>query len=295
MNILLIFNSGTNTLILYLYWVICIIASGIILAQKVKLVFYSLCRLYLPSPPQILSRLWTARFWWWYEIWSVMEISELLDQNHKLSGAEKWKLNWDAFFDKSGGGQGRWMKIPDNVREWTMSHGDLLAVPMVAYRHVGVFPEQAMHWDWTREVIKNLEEKITKSSISSLAYMNRVDWCVQKKEKSPCRWIKADKLVGTENMEPRNFQKIRSLILMMSKSVEKLERKYIRWFYHGSPVFGHGANGKNGNLIFFSSPARKQKIISQDPIFFLVNTYASSIFSTTLAKIFSQISSQNER
>lgn len=28
--------------------------------------------------------------------------------------------NWDAFFDKSGGGQGKWMKIPDDVREWSM-------------------------------------------------------------------------------------------------------------------------------------------------------------------------------
>ena len=30
--------------------------------------------------------------------------------------------NWDAFFDKSGGGQGKWMKIPDDVRDWIMSY-----------------------------------------------------------------------------------------------------------------------------------------------------------------------------
>lgn len=30
--------------------------------------------------------------------------------------------NWDAFFDKSGGGQGKWMKIPSDVRDWIMSY-----------------------------------------------------------------------------------------------------------------------------------------------------------------------------
>lgn len=57
------------------------------------------------------------------------------------------------------------------------------------------------------------------------------------------------------------------------------------------PVFGHGANGEKWEFdtSFPLLLESIRKIISPDPIFFLVNTYASSIFSTTLANILADI------
>jgi 23S rRNA (cytosine1962-C5)-methyltransferase len=57
------------------------------------------------------------------------------------------------------------------------------------------------------------------------------------------------------------------------------------------PVFGHGANGEKWEFdtsfpILLESI---KKILSPNPLFFLVNTYASSIFSTSLANIVSDI------
>lgn len=75
-------------------------------------------------------------------------------ESQALWNPESKEWNWDAYFDKSGGGQGHWTKIP-NVTDWTMEYRDLRwQCKWSPYRHVGVFPEQAMHWDWMREVLR---------------------------------------------------------------------------------------------------------------------------------------------
>lgn len=76
--------------------------------------------------------------------------------------------NWDAFFDKTGGGQGKWMKTPAEVRDWVMSYDDLSwQCRWSPYRHVGVFPEQALHWDWTRAILRENREQRAKSKEQS--------------------------------------------------------------------------------------------------------------------------------
>ena len=57
------------------------------------------------------------------------------------------------------------------------------------------------------------------------------------------------------------------------------------------PVFGHGANGEKWEFdtSFPILLENIRKILSPDPLFLLVNTYASSIFSTTLANILDDI------
>jgi len=56
------------------------------------------------------------------------------------------------------------MKIPDDVREWEMSYRDLTwQCRWSPYRHVGVFPEQAVHWDWMRAILKENREQKTKN------------------------------------------------------------------------------------------------------------------------------------
>ena len=58
-------------------------------------------------------------------------------ESQALWSPKKEDWNWDAFFDKSGGGQGKWMKIPDDVRDWEMSYNDLTwQCRWSPYRHV---------------------------------------------------------------------------------------------------------------------------------------------------------------
>ncbi|MTI43967.1 23S rRNA (cytosine1962-C5)-methyltransferase [Roseibium hamelinense] len=68
----------------------------------------------------------------------------------------------DAVFsgDTEEEGPGRW-KFAGNVPEtWPMAYGPVrYNGRFMSFRHVGVFPEQAAHWDWVNSKIKSALEK----------------------------------------------------------------------------------------------------------------------------------------
>ncbi len=205
--------------------------------------------------------------------------------------------NWDAFFDKSGGGQGKWMKIPDDVRDWIMSYWDLSwQCRWSPYRHVGVFPEQAMHWDWTREVLKKSGRKEPKV-LNLFAYTGIASIACAKEGAKVTHVDGSKPTIGwaQKNMELSELPQdsIRWILDDVTKFVEREVRRGNTYdgFIMDPPVFGHGANGEKWefDVSFPLLLDNIKKIISPDPLFFLVNTYASSIFSTTLANILTDI------
>lgn len=205
--------------------------------------------------------------------------------------------NWDAFFDKSGGGQGKWMKIPDDVREWSMSYLDLSwQCRWSPYRHVGVFPEQAMHWDWTRDVIRKSGRKEPKV-LNLFAYTGIASIACAKEGAKVTHVDGSKPTIGwaQKNMELSELPEdsIRWILDDVVKFVEREVRRGNTYdgFIMDPPVFGHGANGEKWefDISFPLLLESIKKIISPEPLFFLVNTYASSIFSTTLANILADI------
>ena len=65
-----------------------------------------------------------------------------------------WKKA-DAVYHRSNSGGGQWEirnKIPDF---WTIDYRDLtFNIKTMGFKHTGLFPEQGVNWDYTREIIK---------------------------------------------------------------------------------------------------------------------------------------------
>lgn len=218
--------------------------------------------------------------------------------------SQKEKIwNWDAFFDKSGGGQGKWMKIPDDVREWEMSYRDLTwQCRWSPYRHVGVFPEQAVHWDWMRTILRENREQKTKNKeeikVLNLFAYTGIASIACAKEWAKVTHVDASKpTIGwaQKNMELSDLPSD-SIRWILEDVVKFVDREVRRWNTYDCiimdpPVFWHGANGEKWEFdtSFPLLLESIKKIISPEPLFFLVNTYASSIFSTTLANILADI------
>src|SRR5574344_1870877 len=78
----------------------------------------------------------------------------------------KWK-NADARYCRSSTGGGHWeydKKIPDN---WQIKYKNLtFNIKPMGFKHTGIFPEQAVNWDWMMDKItaekkdKNREIKV---------------------------------------------------------------------------------------------------------------------------------------
>ncbi len=73
---------------------------------------------------------------------------------------EKWK-NANAIYHRSKTGGGSWeykTKLPES---WDMHYKDLtFKVKPMGFKHTGLFPEQAVNWDWMIEKIKNSNRPI---------------------------------------------------------------------------------------------------------------------------------------
>nr|WP_328838813.1 class I SAM-dependent methyltransferase [Methylobrevis albus] len=70
---------------------------------------------------------------------------------------ETWAAAGAAFTgDVDEEGPGRWRQAPGTGETWTMRYGPAEFVcRLTAFRHVGVFPEQQVHWDWAAARIRD--------------------------------------------------------------------------------------------------------------------------------------------
>ena len=69
-----------------------------------------------------------------------------------------WKKA-DGVYSREGGG-GKWSKlaVPES---WNLSYGELkFKIKPMGFKHTGLFPEQAVNWDWFSKLIKDANRPI---------------------------------------------------------------------------------------------------------------------------------------
>ena len=71
-----------------------------------------------------------------------------------------WKKA-DARYSRSNKGGGHWDVYKNFPEEWSISYKDLkFKIKPMGFKHTGLFPEQAVNWDWFSDLIKNANRPI---------------------------------------------------------------------------------------------------------------------------------------
>ena len=66
----------------------------------------------------------------------------------------------DAHYLRSNSGGGNWKFLNHVPEEWKISwKGIKFSIKPMGFKHTGLFPEQAVNWDWFSELIKMQTEK----------------------------------------------------------------------------------------------------------------------------------------
>ncbi|MCH6257862.1 class I SAM-dependent methyltransferase [Puniceicoccaceae bacterium K14] len=200
--------------------------------------------------------------------------------------------HYDAFYHRSSKGGGRWemrSKLPDS---WKIKYKDrVFKIRPTNFKHTGLFPEQAVNWDWFGQKIKSSSSKArvlnlfgytggaTVAAASAGAEVCHVDaakgmvaWCKENAIKSdlanaPIRYI-TDDCVKFVEREIRRGNKYDGIIM-------------------DPPSYGRGSNGEIWQFEkdLWKLLQKCTQLLSPEPLFVLVNAYTTGISPTVVGNL----------
>ena len=208
---------------------------------------------------------------------------------------EKWK-EADARYNRSKNGGGGWQynkRLPD---AWQIKYKDLtFNIKPMGFKHTGLFPEQAVNWDWMIDKIsKAIKKDGRKIKVLNLfAYTGGAtvacsfagaEVCHVDSSKGMVTWAKENVVSSGLSDRPVRFI-IDDVFKFVSREIRR-ENKYDA-IIMDPPSYGRG---KNGEVWQFENNITElvnlcSKVLSDNPLFFLINSYTTGISSKVLENI----------
>ena len=207
-----------------------------------------------------------------------------------------WKKA-DAIYKRSASGGGQWIynkKIPSS---WKINYNDLtFNVKPMGFKHTGIFPEQAVNWDFMMNKIKSEKKKNPNKEINVLnlfAYTGAATIACLRAGANVCHVDSSKGMVewAKENVESSNLRdkKVRFLIDDVIKFVNREIRRNNKYdaIIMDPPSYGRG---KNGEVWKFEENINElvslcMNILVDEPLFFIINSYTTGISSQVLENI----------
>ncbi|MBQ4105599.1 MAG: class I SAM-dependent methyltransferase [Clostridia bacterium] len=204
--------------------------------------------------------------------------------------------NAHARYIRSQKGGGSWQVYKNLPDRWNISYDDLrFNVRTMGFKHTGVFPEQAVNWDFATEKIRNSEEELSVLNLfgytgcATLACLEagaRV--CHVDASKGMVQWARDNARESGLSDKP-----VRWLVDDCIKFVKRELRRGNR--YHGiimdPPSYGRGPGGEVWKLEeeIYSFIELSAQLLSDDAEFFILNSYTAGLSPSVMQYILSSV------
>lgn len=203
----------------------------------------------------------------------------------------KWNMA-NARYNRSNTGGGAWEYKKRLPESWQIKYKNLtFNIKPMGFKHTGLFPEQAVNWDWMIKKIKDSKREInvlnlfaytggaTVACLSAGAKVCHVD-----SSKGMTTWAKEN--VESSGLRDRPVRFIIDDVVKFVQREIRRERKYDA-IIMDPPSYGRG---KNGEVWQFENNIADlvelcTKVLSDDPLFFLINSYTTGISAKVLENI----------
>ena len=203
------------------------------------------------------------------------------------------RLNGHYHRSSKGGGEWEFFKLPE---EWTISYRELnFRLKPFSFKHTGLFPEQAVNWDWCSERIREAGRPVkvlnlfaytggaTLAAASAGASVTHVDaskgmvtWAKENAaashlENAPVRWL-VDDCVKFVEREIRRGNKYDGIIM-------------------DPPSYGRGPKGEIWKIeeSIYPFVELAAQLLSDDALFFLINSYTTGLQPVVLSYMLSAV------
>ena len=199
----------------------------------------------------------------------------------------RWK-SYDGRYARSTSGGGKWSenRLPEH---WQVGYGGLtfLVKPM-NFKHTGIFPEQAVNWDFEMEKIRGAGRHV--SVLNLFAYTGGATLAAAAAGASVCHVDAARGMVAwaRENAKASGLAEapIRWIVDDCAKFVEREIKRGRRYdaIIMDPPSYGRGPSGEIWKLEKDLYPFLELVVgvLSEDPLFVLINSYTTGLAPSVL-------------
>ena len=204
---------------------------------------------------------------------------------------DKWK-NANATYKRSKTGGGAWSYRTKLPAAWQIKYRNLVFnIKPMGFKHTGLFPEQAVNWDWMMHKIKNSRRPI--KVLNLFAYTGGATVACLAAGASVCHVDSSKGMVAwaKENVISSNLQDkpVRYIVDDVIKFVQREIRRGNTYdaIIMDPPSYGRGTSGEvwqfEENIADLVELCTK--ILSNKPLFFLINSYTTGISPEVLSNI----------
>lgn len=226
----------------------------------------------------------------WGNVYLLRPDPQVIWDNGKL--LEKYHGKIDAVYYRSNKGGGHWENLKNVPASWKINYKNLVFnVKQMGFKHTGLFPEQAVNWNFMIDKIKNSNRDIkvlnlfaytggaTVACLSAGAHVTHVD-----SSRGMVDWCK-------ENVKDSGYQgdHVRYIVDDVIKFVQREIRRGNKYdaIVMDPPSYGRGANGEvwdiEKNLNYLVTIC--SELLSDKPLFFLINSYTTGLSSRVLSNL----------
>lgn len=201
------------------------------------------------------------------------------------------KMNGHYYRSSKGGGEWEFFNLP---KQWEIAYKDLrFNLKPFSFKHTGLFPEQAVNWDWFSDKIKNAGRPVkvlnlfaytggaTLAAAAAGAAVTHVD-----ASKGMVNWAKENAKSSGLEAAP-----IRWLVDDCMKFVEREIRRgnHYDGIIMDPPSYGRGPKGEIWKIedSIYDFIKLCTQILSDAPLFFLVNSYTTGLAPAVLTYMLS--------
>ena len=202
---------------------------------------------------------------------------------------------WDGYYHRSETGGGKWefrQKLPE---QWNIGYGGLtFRIHPTSFKHTGLFPEQAVNWDWFTKKIRAAKAAGREVSVLNLfGYTGAASVAAAAAGASVChvdaaegmvKWCKENAALSGLAAAPVRY--ITDDCLKFVRREIKRGRRYDALIMD-PPTFGRGSGGEMWRLEdhLWELLAECKQVLSAQPLFLLVNAYTARLSPTVVVNL----------
>ena len=205
---------------------------------------------------------------------------------------EKYKGKIDAIYYRSNKGGGHWENFKKIPSTWTIKYQDLtFNIKQMGFKHTGIFPEQAVNWEYMMNKIKNSKRHI--KVLNLFGYTGAASVACLKAGTSVTHVDSSKGMVEVckENVISSGLKDrpVRYLVDDVVKFVKREIRRGNKYdaIVMDPPSYGRGANGEvwdiEKDLVTLVNLCLE--ILSDKPLFFIINSYTTGLSKTSLENL----------